>query len=173
MVNFASSNENVPIETIIIEPSSDGTVQDYTTAEGAVPVIISNLTDGEIRIKLPDFVSAVQLISFRVRATAKGGATLVSGVVNLKLKNCNNIFPRLVDNTTFMIETFPNSLDISQSFESLDPIECPLTGFKIDKIVRNSTNSTEKVPEKIATIDKAGLVSISIQDPIDIYYIYI
>ena len=59
MVNFASSNENVPIETIIIEPSSDGTAQDYTTAEGAVPVIISNLTDGEIRIKLPDFVSAV------------------------------------------------------------------------------------------------------------------
>jgi hypothetical protein len=80
----------------------------------------------------------------------------------------------LVGNTTLTVETFPNSLDISESFESLEPIECPLTGFKIDRIVNNAAmNTTEKIPEKIASINKAGLVTISIQEPKDIYHVYI
>ena len=48
MANFASSNKNAPIVMIIIEASSTETAQDYTTAEGAEPVITSSLTDNEI-----------------------------------------------------------------------------------------------------------------------------
>ena len=57
MANFASSNKNVPIESVIIEASSKGTAQDYTTAAGSVPVITSSLTSTEIWIKLPDFAT--------------------------------------------------------------------------------------------------------------------
>lgn len=77
--------------------------------------------------------------------------------VKLKLMNCNNKSPFALGKTSFLVDTFPSQMiDVLKSFKSYDSFECPIKYFRIDRIVNNKTNSTERNPDQIAKINNYG-----------------
>jgi hypothetical protein len=45
---------------------------------------------------MPDHSTQTQKHLFKIKATARGGATVESKEINIKLKNCDNIAPELL-----------------------------------------------------------------------------
>ena len=54
-------------------------------------MIISELNNDEIMLQMPNFQKLTSMNSFKLKATAKGGASSVSGEIRIKQKNCDNI----------------------------------------------------------------------------------
>ena len=80
---------------------------------------------------------------------------MMSGDINLKLKDCNKEVPYLLENTTFTVKTFPGKVDVFESFASPNSSECPLINFRISRVVKigGRENITEKNPEEIAVVN--------------------
>jgi len=53
-------------------------------------VIISELKNDEIMLKMPNFQNLTSMNSLKLKATAIGGASRESGEIRIKQKNCDN-----------------------------------------------------------------------------------
>ena len=83
---FHSSNINCPLESVEME------IEDLSSSEDDKPDLKPVLTSTYpgIKVKMPEYETLTQMISFKLKATAKGGLTASTDQIKIKLKNCDN-----------------------------------------------------------------------------------
>jgi len=122
---------------------------------------------------MPIHSTLIQNHSFKLRATARGGGFKETQDIKIKLKNCDNISPKLTVKETLLIDTFPSSVSVKSNFVLEEPDECPITDFRISRVINDDTQRPEGNIGNIVSINKFGQVSVIIENPKDVYKVYV
>jgi hypothetical protein len=74
----------------------------------------------------------------------------------MKLKNCDNAAPTILDSQTVLVEKLPSTMSVEENFKVSDGIECPINAYRISKVVNIRTGLNEENINDFAEINQFG-----------------
>ena len=79
---------------------------------------------------MPSYTTVSKTLSFKLKATALGGITAITDDIKIKLRNCDNLAPEIIGARTIEVEAdVPTTVSIKSSFNSSEPLDCPVNTY--------------------------------------------